>query len=644
MRRHLAAFTAALLLCSSGLAIAEPTPPSTASSATAASVDPAPETPFAASLRQILASPAMARLSSADKDDREAAVAFYTARGNLPLWTNNLGFTEKAEAAIAELGRAQEWGLRATDFPAPTSPKAAPGSLWPPADSLARAEIELTLGVLRYARYARGGRIADPAKMLSSYLDRKPQLKDPKAVLDEIAASQGSDIYLRSLNPQHPQFEKLRQEYNRMRTAGAEAEALKIPPGPKIKPGDVHPQVAIIRQRLKQPVSVIDGVTLSPDLYDDLLVAKVKAYQDEKGIRSSKGIINDATRAALNKVELGSPKRLLAAMEEWRWMPADLGKVHVEVNIPEFMVRVVKEGKVVHAERIIAGKTETQTPIFSEDMRTVVVHPNWNVPESIKIKELLPRLASGGGLRGDLRMKRNGKSIDPWNVDWSRADIRNYEIYQPSGDGNALGELKFLFPNKHSVYLHDTPSKGLFAETTRTFSHGCMRVRNPLRLAEAVLGEDKGWDAAKIKQLLKSGPENNAITLDKRIPVHVTYFTARVDEGGSVQYFRDVYGHEQRIQLALDGKWSQIQKNPDHLAPVKPEQYARRGIESRRLAEAQAAVIDDGGGLFGAAAPLPPVKTAGQKPPFQAPKMGLTKGPRGNSVGDMISRAFGFGN
>lgn len=647
MRRSIAAFSAAYLLFSSGV-LAEPTPHSDNAAAAPAVVDPAPETPFAAALRQSFASPAAAKLS-ADKDDRDAAVDFYAARGNIPLWTNNLGFTADAQAVIAELVRADEWGLKSSDFPAPVPPKAEPGSL-PSADVLARAEMELTLSVLRYARYARGGRISDPARMLSSYLDRKPRLKDPKAVLDEIAASRGPEVYLRSLHPQHAEFERLRHEYNRLRTASAEAEALRIPPGPKLKPGDFHPQIGIIRRRLRLPVSVVGDVTMSPDLYDDVLVAKVKAFQEENRVRSSRGIINDATRAALNKVETGSPSRLLAAMEQWRWMPAELGKTYVEVNIPEFMVRVVKDGKIVHAERIVAGKTETQTPVFSENLQTVVFHPNWNIPESIKIKELLPRLASGGGLRGDLRMKRNGKVVDPWNVDWSRADIRNYEVFQPSGDGNALGELKFLFPNKHSVYLHDTPSKGLFAESTRTFSHGCMRVRNPVRLAEMVLGEDKGWDPAKIKQLLKSGPENNAITLDKRIPVHVTYFTARIDDSGAPHYFRDVYGHEQRVSLALDGKWSQIKKNRDHLAPVKPEQYARRGIESRRTAAAQPDVVSDGGGLFGATAAAPPtppapLKAVAQKPAkWEAPKWGLTKAPRGNTVGDMITRAFGFTN
>ena len=155
---------------------------------------------------------------------------------------------------------------------------------------------------------------------------------------------------------------------------------------------------------------------------------------------------------------------LLANMEQWRWMPADLGSHHIAVNIPEFTVRVMKDGAAIHTERIVTGKYETQTPIFSDRMRTVVFQPSWNVPESIKINELLPKLRAGGNpIAGQgLAIKRNGRDIDVWDIDWDTADIRQYHIYQPPGDANVLGIVKFLFPNKHAVYLHDTPSKKLF--------------------------------------------------------------------------------------------------------------------------------------------------------------------------------------
>jgi murein L,D-transpeptidase YcbB/YkuD len=204
-------------------------------------------------------------------------------------------------------------------------------------------------------------------------------------------------------------------------------------------------------------------------------------------------------------------------------------------------------------------------------MRTIVLQPRWNVPDSIKIKELLPGLRAGGDplRRQGLVMERNGRRIDAWDVDWYRADIRNFAIYQPPGGGNALGVVKFLFPNRHAVYLHDTPNKGLFNERVRMFSHGCMRVRNPVRLAEILLGEDNGWDKSKVDDLIENGPEEDEVALTQPIPVHVTYFTAWAGKDGAVQAFDDVYGHEKRITLALQGRWNEIEKNDEKV--VSPE-------------------------------------------------------------------------
>lgn len=254
-------------------------------------------------------------------------------------------------------------------------------------------------------------------------------------------------------------------------------------------------------------------------------------------------------------------------------MPEDLGSTYVWVNVPEFMVRVVEDGKVVHAERVITGEVEKQTPIFSENLKQVIFHPRWIVPDSIKINEIGPGLARGR--RRDMVVMRNGKVIRPGSVNWYKADIRNYDIYQPSGPGNALGKVKFTFPNKHTVYLHDTQSKGLFDADQRTFSHGCVRVKNPQRLAEVLLGSDQGWNPEQIAKLInvKGEPLESSIDIEKRIPVHITYFTAQVDDDGEVTTEKDVYGHEKRITQALEGKWNAIEKGPDHLAQA---QLARR--------------------------------------------------------------------
>jgi murein L,D-transpeptidase YcbB/YkuD len=336
--------------------------------------------------------------------------------------------------------------------------------------------------------------------------------------------------------------------------------------------------VALVRKRLGVPVPAAqDGAEPDENFYDDDLAAAVAKFQDEKGEKPD-AIVGRKTRAAFNDIEVPSPQRLLANMEMWRWMPDDLGDFHVWVNIPEFLVRVVKNGEIIHEERIITGTTSNQPPVFSDAIQTIYFNPRWHVPQSIKVNELYPSLARGGSSfqRQGLRLMRNGRYIDPRSVDWSRADIRNFDVYQPSGPGNALGIVKFTFPNKHAVYLHDTPTKNLFNAESRTFSHGCMRVRDPMRLAEVLLEQDKGWSPDEVHITQKSDPDEVPITLDKKIPVHITYLTAVVGEDGSERVMKDIYGHEQRVKLALEGQFDKIAKGRDHLAPVKFQrvQYA----------------------------------------------------------------------
>ncbi len=527
--------------------------------------------PIGAVMRNLLAD-VPRKLAEPDKDDRAALAAFYSASDSTQLWVDKSGFNQRARAVMGELDKADDWGLSASDFSKPNLPAAALTDA-----ELAEAEITLSLAVLKYARHARGGRISEPTKQLSSYIDRKPQIKEPAHVLAEISKAPEADAYLRDLHPKHVQFIKLREQLVAIRsTSAAQKDTIKVPAkGPVIQPGKSHPDVAMVRQRLEVALPAVEGRPGDETLYDDALLKAVVAFQEERGLKSAKGAINAATRTALN-TEAAPPvteRKIVANMEGYRWLPDNLGDLHIWVNIPEFMFRVVKNGEVIHSERLITGKIETQTPIFTDVMETVVIHPFWGVPESIKVKELYPGLARGGDTltRSGLRLQYNGRDVNAQSVDWSTANIKNFHVYQPPGPGNVLGVVKFLFPNKHQVYMHDTPTKHLFATPMRTYSHGCMRVRNPLRLAEVLLYEDKGWDAAKLASLVKGGPQNNEIKLDRQIPVHVNYFTTWVDDAGKLGSAKDFYGHEQRIALALDGKWSQIARGKDHLAPVRAE-------------------------------------------------------------------------
>lgn len=533
-----------------------------------------------------------------DKETRNALTAYYTEHVEEPLWVSENGrLTDNAQSLISELGRAADWGLKRASYQLPeliTSHNSTSGAQATiPQNDRARAEIILSATAIKYADDARGARIPNPTEQLSSYLDRAPQIPEVSAVLNGLRkADSAPDKYLRSLHPQHPQFEKLRKALLALRNQKAQEarpEDIKLPSrGPLLRAGVVHKDVALLRKRLEVPVSkastqegagetserTATSNTDAPpeDIFDDALETAVKAYQKDNGL-SADGIVGRGTRRALNAsaTEPVTEQLILANMEEWRWMPNDLGPLYVTVNIPEYKVRVIKDGVVIHEERAIVGKTNNQTPVFSDQMETIVLHPFWGVPNSIKVKELLPSLARGGSVlqRQGLRVQKNGRDINPNSVNWSYADIRKYHVYQPPGRRNVLGVVKFLFPNKHHVYMHDTPTKHLFQKTRRTYSHGCMRLQNPLRIAEIILEHDKSWSPEHIQELVSRGPKNNNITLDTKVPVHVTYFTAVADDDGTVRRFNDVYGHEQRINLALAGRFAEIQRGRDHLAPVR---------------------------------------------------------------------------
>jgi murein L,D-transpeptidase YcbB/YkuD len=534
-------------------------------SATAPSVaEPpaAPVDPIVAYVRQKLSQPP--RGKGVDRRDWDALASIYAERSEPPFWVSEGALSAKARAAMAEIAKADDWGLSAAAFELPKLPAGAPSL-----EALGDAEIKLALAVLEYARHARGGRL-DPSRVSRNF-DQKPPLRDPKTVMQEIAAAQAPDAYLRSLHPKHVQFERLRQALLKARAVGEPKKQtddpadVRLPEGPNLQAGVAHPHVALLRRRLG-----VKGQAAQQDVFDEDLDAAVKAFQKEQGFLPD-GVIGPRTRAALN----GQPKaaawgsdveRLIVNMERWRWMPESLGDFYVWDNVPEFFMRVVKNGKMIHSAKIVVGKPDTQTPIFSAEMRYIVFHPEWGVPNSIKIKEILPYLQpTGGGFFGfggtdtrvlqrhNLRVSQNGRPVDASSVDWASVDIRRFDFIQPAGAGNVLGVVKFRFPNKHDVYMHDTPQRELFDKQVRTYSHGCMRVQDPHRLAEILLAEDKGWPAARVRALLAEG-NNNEVELTRRIPVHVTYFTAMVGDDGVLRSIADPYGHDNRVALALAGR------------------------------------------------------------------------------------------
>jgi L,D-transpeptidase YcbB len=510
---------------------------------------------------QVLAS---TKSGNADKAQKEAVIEYYGMPDRKLLWVDENGLTDRAKSVMAEIAKADDFGLRAADYPLPDA--ASFNASDPSAkDWLAESELKVSYAVLDYAKDARGGRI-EPLR-LSKNLDPSLALPNPNEVLGSIAIRSDPSAYLRSFQPDQPQFEALRHKLIALR--GGEVEQAKpsgviIPSGPVLKFGVEDEQVALLRERLDVPAGS------NANKFDEAVLDAVRQFQSANGLAPD-GAVGAGTRQVLNHgrqpQSVGSSARIrsiLVNMERWRWLPNDLGRFYVMVNIPEFTVRVVEDGKPIHTARVVVGKPDKQTPVISDEMEEIVFNPYWNVPTSIKNEEIAPYMGQGGGFFGggwdtsilrrhNLRIKVGNRVVDPDQIDWSQNDIRNFDLVQPPGPTNVLGRVKFLFPNSHDVYLHDTTQKFLFNNAVRAESHGCMRVQNPELLAEVLLQEDKGWSADRVESMFNAGDDHH-VALNHKIPVHVAYFTLRVNEDGSFTSFNDIYGHDARMAAVLEGR------------------------------------------------------------------------------------------
>ena len=480
--------------------------------------------------------------------------SFYIARGGAPVWVNTAGWNALARSALAELANAEQWGLDPAAFAVPQFPEGVLSD-----HDLSGGEIELSRAIVKYAHHARGGRI-DPSA-LSLWLDRAEFDTFASAVMIEVISNPEVAAAMHAMHPQTPEFALLRRAYNAMRYEIENPKTLDpaevLERGKMISVGEWHPDVLIIRKRLKAP-----AVAGYESQFDEKLANKLDDFLDEKKVKVKWGRIDDKVRAVFNRPppppDKGDLMRVLANMERWRWLPRDLGATYIWNSLPEQMTRIFKDGELIHEERIIIGQPDTQTPVFSDFMRQVVFQPEWGVPPSIKINDLLPKLQAGDY---DVLERRNmrilglsGKELNPERFKWDKIDIRDIGIYQRSGDSNPLGRVKFLFPNKHHVYMHDTNNRALFKQSDRLFSHGCVRVRDPEKLAKLLLELDQGLDEDQVMKLLNNWKKpNNKVDLERPIPVHNVYFTLIPGADNTLVKLDDVYGHDKRVIQALSG-------------------------------------------------------------------------------------------
>ncbi|WP_201835302.1 L,D-transpeptidase family protein [Microvirga zambiensis] len=458
--------------------------------------------------------------------DREALSAYY-AKAERPLvWAQGGVWSPAASGAMERLRAADDDGLDPADYPLPDRGlrKEASPAQW------AKADVKLSLSVIRYARDARGARIDLPR--LSALVTPKLDLPAADEVLSKVAAAGDAGGALESYNPQHAGYRALKERLAKLRETHPSQPSVRLPKGPTLRVGMTDPRVPLIRARFN-----LAKDSKNQTVYDERVASAVAAFQKEKGLPNT-GILNPQTVAALSGPSVAQRQsELIANMERWRWLPADLGQRHIMVNVPEFRLQVVEGRNVVHQARVIVGKEQSQTPIFSENMKYLVVNPSWTIPPSIMKKEILPALATDPyyAARKGYKIIRRGDRIT---------------VQQPPGERNALGFVKFMFPNQHAVYLHDTPNRNLFSASKRAFSHGCVRVDKPFELAEEIMGKDGKWTEEKLRGLIGKG--ERYVNLTNPLPVHLTYFTLAVDDKGEVKHFDDIYGLDRKVRAALN--------------------------------------------------------------------------------------------
>jgi murein L,D-transpeptidase YcbB/YkuD len=496
-----------------------------------AALDPA-DRAVAEKIRDLLA--AKADKIFTGKKERAAVEAFYQNRNLAPLWLDKGVENARAKAAIARLKAADAEGLEAKDYKIPDLTSTNP-------DALAEADLKLTQTVLTYTRHLQAGRF--PYNRISqNNIELAQQPPDAAEVLTRIADAKDAGKALDEYSPPHEAYKKLKAMLAEMRGKTGGAGAKEIADGPLLKPAAAKAQpmedgrVPLLRERL--------GLTITGDpsdlKYDAKLVEAVKKFQ--KGVDLPvTGNLDSKTIRELN----GPPRShqldlVVANMERWRWYPRDLGRAHVIVNQPDFSLKVVHNGAQVWTTRIVIGKPNMATPLLSETMKYITINPTWNVPPSIVHNEYLPALQQDPTVleRMGLKLVRNRDG--------------GVHIYQPPGEANALGRIRFNFPNRFLVYQHDTPDKQLFAHDTRAYSHGCMRVQDPAKYAEVLFNisrPNENWTADRIKKMF--GTAEQDIQLPERIWVHLTYQSAFVDEAGKLQIRRDVYNLDSRTLAAI---------------------------------------------------------------------------------------------
>ena len=523
----------------------------------AASNVPAADQPVADKLKELLGGKSARYFDR--KAERAAIEKFYTARDFAPLWTQSGALSATGKGVVARLKDASSDGLNPADYPVPDFTAASNP------DALADADLKLTASMMDYARQAQSGRMH--YSQVSGDIQYPEHPIDPSEVLANVTTSKDASAALDSYNPPQKLYRELRAKLAQLRGQG-DTPVVQIEDGPALKftpaRGKKQPAVTMEDSRVPQLRAKL-GITENADdtHYDARVAEAVRKFQEGADIKPT-GVLDDRTVRAIN-----SPKRdkqidvVVANMERWRWLPRDLGaaaigNAYVILNIPDYTLKVMQHGAQVWTTKVVTGQPGIHaTPLLTETMKFITVNPTWNVPPSIIYNEYLPALQQDPTV-----LQRMGLKLE-------RARDGSIHISQPPGEANALGRIRFNFPNKFLVYQHDTPDKNLFNRDERAFSHGCMRVQNPDQYAATLLNitePNAHYTPEKIRSMY--GSSEIDLKFPTPIPVNITYQTAFVDDAGKLQFRRDVYGRDATmIALLKNARGKDLENVVAHSQP-----------------------------------------------------------------------------
>lgn len=494
----------------------------------------------------------------------------YKANNFAPLWLDSP--RSRVRAGIIANVLADSWlqGLYPDDYLLPAIHRLWHSTL--PSDE-AMLDLLLSRGLARYIVDIQGGRInpclLDPQLFAAARSKQVPLLQ----LLQRAHTSTGLASFLNSLLPSHIDYRLLRGALARYRELAGSREWPSIPQGQTIKPGMRDVRLPLIVKRLQAegdlPDTIIAGAIME---YTPAIVDGVKSFQHRFNLEED-GIVGSKTLATMNIPVSRLIQNILINMERWRWLPHTMTGRHLMVNIASFELSLRENYDELLRMPVIVGKVYHETPVFSDEMRYIVFNPYWNIPLSIAANEIVPSQIENPRYLAENNIKvfegwdSSAPAIAPESIDWSTlgSGIRRYRLRQEPGVNNALGRLKFIFPNRYNIYLHDTPAQNLFSRNHRAFSHGCIRVSEPEKLARYLLQTNaRPWNEDEIAQQISSG-KRKAVVLDEPIPVHLLYRTTYVDPKTEKVYFsQDIYG---RDALLLTSFFTENNKNICHYPP-----------------------------------------------------------------------------